>query len=144
MFDKSNILVSGAAGLTGQEAVKQLLARGASVRAAIFNDPAYEHRSLDVSHPNLEIVPCDLMLYNDAQQVVEGIDIVVNCAAFICGAKGQTENPWQLIRKNLVPYVNLIEAACVAGVDRFAFIGSSTMYPDRGPAPLVEHEAFFG
>ncbi len=144
MFDKRNVLVTGAAGLTGNEAVKQLLDRGAYVRATIFNNPDYKHRELNISHPNLEVVPCDLMSYEDAQRVVQDMDMVVNCAAFICGAKGQTENPWQLIRKNLVPYINIIEAACVVGVDRFAFIGSSTMYPDRGSEPLEESEAFLG
>ena len=141
MFENKNVLVTGAAGLTGQEAVKQLLDRGAHVRATVFNNPDYQHRELKLSHPRLEIIPCDLMNYEDAKRVVQDMDMVVNCAAFICGAKGQTENPWQLIRKNLVPYVNLIEAACVEGTDRFAFIGSSTMYPDRGSSLLEESDA---
>jgi len=144
MFDKSNVLVSGSAGLTGHEAVMQLLDRGAYVRATVFNDPSSEHRQLDISHPNLEIVPCDLVSYEDASKVVRDMDYVVNCTAFICGAKGQTEGPWKLIRKNLVPYINLIEAACIAKVKRFAFIGSSTMYPDRGSSLLSEHDAFEG
>lgn len=144
MFDNSNVLVSGAAGLTGHEAVKQLLDRGANVRATVFNDPSREHRQLNMSHPKLEIVPCDLVSYEDASKVVQDMDYVVNCAAFICGAKGQTEGPWRLIRKNLVPYINLIEAACIAKVKRFAFIGSSTMYPDKGSSLLVEPEAFDG
>jgi GDP-L-fucose synthase len=144
MFDKKNVLVTGGAGLTGHEAVTQLLDQGAFVRATVFNHPDYNHRTLDISHPRLEIVPCDLACYEDAQRVVQDMDMVVNCAAFICGAKGQTENSWQLIRKNLVPYINLIESACIAKVDRFAFIGSSTMYPDTKGNPLTEHEAFTG
>jgi nucleoside-diphosphate-sugar epimerase len=144
VFNNKNVLVAGSAGLAGHEAVQQLLDRGAFVRATVFNSPGGGHRGLSVSHPRLEIVPCDLSYHGDATKVVRDMDMVINCAASICGAKGQTENPWKLIRENLVPYINLIEAACVAGVDRFAFIGSSTMYPDRGFALLQEHDAFVG
>jgi len=144
MFNNKNILVAGSAGLTGHEAVQQLLDRGAYVRATVFNSSDGNHRKLSVSHPRLEIVPCDLSVYEDAANAVHDMDMVINCAASICGAKGQTENPWKLIRKNLVPYTNLIEASCVAGVDRFAFIGSSTMYPERGLSLLQECDAFIG
>ena len=141
MFDNKNVLVTGAAGLSGHEAVKQLLDRGSYVRATVFNNPNYSHRKLQINHKKLEVVPCDLMDYDQCKKAVKDIDMVVNCLAFIRGAKGQTENPLQLNRNNLIPYVNLIEASAMAKVDRFGFIGSSTMYPDVDH-PVTEDEAF--
>jgi GDP-L-fucose synthase len=141
MINGKNVLVSGAAGLAGHEAVSQLLDRGAFVRATVYNDPNYNHRQLAISHKNLEVVYCDLMDYAACQEVVRDIDIVINCLAVICGAKGQTENPLSLIRRNLIPYINLIETSVGAGVEKFGFISSSTVYPDVSH-PVREEEAF--
>lgn len=137
MFKNKNVLVSGGAGLTGQESIRQLLDIGANVRAT-----EYKHRKIKYVHKNLEIVSCDLIDYDQCKEVVKDIDIVINCSAFIFGAKGQIKHSSQLIRKNLVPDINLIEASCIQGVEKFAFIGSSTAYPESKSDFLKEDEAF--
>lgn len=141
MFQNKNVLVTGGAGMTGHEVVAQLLERGAHVRATVFNNPTLPHRTLKIDHNHLEIFPCDLIDNEQCKNALKDIDIVVNCLALICGAKGQTDTPLSLIRNNLVPYINIIESACIAGVEKFAFISSSTMYPES-EFPVTEDEAF--
>lgn len=138
-YKGKNVLVTGAAGITGHAAVKRLLADGANVRATV-----YQNRSLNIeNHPNLEIVQCDLMKHEDCMRVLEGIDVCFNFVAFIRGAKGQTEysNALDLVRNNLFTSINMIDAAVRSKLDRFGFVGSSTMYPDVSH-PVNEDEAF--
>ena len=76
-------------------------------------------------------------------RVLEGIDVCFNFVAFIRGAKGQTEysNALDLVRNNLFTSINMIDAAVRSKLDRFGFVGSSTMYPDVSH-PVNEDEAF--
>jgi GDP-L-fucose synthase len=138
-YKGKNILITGAAGITGHAAVKRLLSEGAKVRATV-----YKNRGLNIEeHPNLEIVQCDLMKHEDCMKVLEGIDVCFNFVAFIRGAKGQTEygNALDLVRNNLFTSINMIDAAVRSKLDRFGFIGSSTMYPDVSH-PVNEDEAY--
>lgn len=138
-YKGKKVLVTGAAGITGHAAIKRLLSEGAKVRATV-----YKNRSLDIDkHPDLEIVKCNLMKHEDCMKVLEGIDICFNFVAFIRGAKGQTEygNALDLVRNNLFTSINMIDAAVRSKLDRFGFIGSSTMYPDVSH-PVNEDEAY--
>ena len=63
-YTGKNVLVTGAAGITGHAAVKRLLNEGAYVRATVFSN-----RKLGIEHPNLEVVQCDLMQHEDCMKV---------------------------------------------------------------------------
>jgi GDP-L-fucose synthase len=136
-FREKNILVTGAAGLTGSAAVLRLLDEGSNVRATVFNS-----RKLNVEHKNLEVIRCDLHDYQSCLDVTNNIDIVLNFAAYIRGAKGQVDSPTALVRNNVNPAVNMIDAAAASGVDRFGFVGSSTSYPPSN-LPIPESQGFF-
>lgn len=135
-FTGKNVLVTGGAGICGKAAIKRLLSEGAFVRATQFTS-----RKININHRNLEVVTCDLMNYEDCQRIVKDIDVVLNFVAYIRGAKNQTANPMELVRNNLIPSVNMIEASCKEKVKVFGFVGSSTMYPDVS-YPVFEYEAF--
>jgi GDP-L-fucose synthase len=136
-YKGKNVLVTGGAGIAGHSAVKKLLQRGAHVKATIYNS-----KKLDLpDHPNLEVTRCDLHSYEKCLELTEGMDIVFNLVAYIRGAKSQTDAPIDLVRNNIVPAVNMMDAAVKSKVDRFGFIGSSTMYPDVD-YPVKESEAF--
>lgn len=135
-YTGKNVLVTGGSGICGQTAVRRLLDEGANVRATTFTN-----RTLSITHPKLTVVKCDLMKMEDCVDVVKDMDIVINLVAYIKGAGGQTSSPMSLVRNNLYPTINMIEAACTEGVERFGFVGSSTMYPDVS-YPVKEIEAF--
>ncbi len=137
IFDNKTVLITGAAGICGHAAIKRLLENDTvKIRATVFNT-----RKIQFNHPNLEIVKADLTSYEECQKCVQGVDIVLNFAAFISGAKGQMEYKVDLVRRNIVPTVNMMDAAVNEGVEYFGFIGSSTMYPGV-EYPVKEEELF--
>lgn len=137
-YKNKNVLITGAAGITGHSAVKRLLDEGAHVRATVFSK-----RKLNLYHKNLEVIQCDLMNHEDCMKVLKDMDICFNFVAFIKGAKGQTDskNSLDLVRNNLFPSINMFDAAVRSKIDRFGFVGSSTMYPDVSHA-VNEDEAY--
>ena len=136
-YKNKNVLVTGGAGIAGHSTIKKLLELGANVRATI-----YKSKGLDIpAHKNLEVVRCDLHSYEKCLEITKDIDIVFNLVAYIRGAKSQTDSPIDLVRNNIVPAVNMMDASVKNKVDRFGFIGSSTMYPDVS-YPVKESEAF--
>ena len=137
IFDNKTVLITGAAGICGHAAIKRLLENeNVKIRATVFNT-----RKIKFDHPNLTTVKVDLTSYEDCQRCVKGVDIVLNFAAFISGAKGQMEYKVDLVRRNIVPTVNMMDAAVKEGVEYFGFIGSSTMYPGY-ERPMKENELF--
>lgn len=137
-FTGKNVLVTGAAGLAGSAAVLRLLQEDCSVRATVYNS-----RNLNIENKNLEIVRCDLHSYSQCLEITQDIDIVLNFAAYIRGAKGQVDSPTDLVRNNVNPAVNMIDAATKSGVEVFGFVGSSTSYPPS-ETPILETAGFDG
>ncbi len=138
-YTGKNVLVAGAGGISGHAAVRRLIKEGANIRATIHSQDTY-----DIVDPQIkEVMKVDFLSMEDCEKAVKDMDIVINCVAYIRGAKGQTASPMPLVRGNLFPFMNLVEAACLTGVDRFSFVGSSTAYPDAG-YPIKESECFNG
>lgn len=137
-YTGKNVLVAGAGGISGHAAVRRLLNEGASIRATVHSQSTY-----DMSHPNMEVRQYEFLNYDECLDACRDMDIVINCVAYIRGAKGQTASPMPLVRGNLFPFMNLAEAACEVGVDRFSFVGSSTAYPDIR-YPVKEDDCFVG
>jgi GDP-L-fucose synthase len=123
-WEGKKVLVTGAAGIAGQSTVRRLLSEGAIVRAIVGNN-----RKLEVEHPHLTTYKHNLLIYDDCLNVTKNVDVVINLAAVIKGAKGQKTGQLELVRENVIIGVNMITAAVENGVKRFGFVGSSTMYP---------------
>ena len=138
-YNNKNVLVTGAAGISGHSMVKRLLDEGSFVRATV-----YTKRKLNLpEHKNLEIIKTDLNSYNECLDITKDMDVVFNFVAFIRGAEGQVENQVNLVRNNVVPTINMLDACVKSKVDKVGFIGSSTMYPDAD-YPVKEDEGFVG
>ena len=138
-YNNKNVLVTGAAGISGHSMVKRLLDEGSYVRATV-----YKTRKLNLpKHKNLEIIKADLNSHNKCLDITENMDVVFNFVAFIFGVKGQVENQVDLVRNNVVPTINMLDACVKSKVDKVGFIGSSTMYPDVD-YPVKEEEGFVG
>lgn len=137
-YSGKNVLITGAAGITGQAAVKRLLDEGAFVRASVF-----KNKKFNIQHKNLEVVSYDLMDHTQCLECIRDMDICLNFAAFIKGAQGHSDpnNFLDYVRYNLNLSINMFDAAVRTKIDRFGFIGSSTMYPDVS-YPVNEDEAY--
>lgn len=129
-YKDKKVLVTGATGLVGTNLVNALKKEGAMVREASFSK---ENTDLKYNVDLREIDSCEIEC--------KDIDYVFHCAAASFGAKVMKEDPMLLVSDNIRINLNMLEAASKAGVKRFLFVSSSTVYPDT-PYPVREQNKF--
>jgi nucleoside-diphosphate-sugar epimerase len=116
------VLVTGATGGLGRVVVDALRGRGDIVRASGRN----RQSGLALREAGIEVALGDLTDETGLRALLEGIDAVVHCAAL--------SSPWGAYRDfnaiNLVATQTLLKAASEAGVSRFVFISSPSVYAE--------------
>jgi UDP-glucuronate 4-epimerase len=141
-----NILVTGAAGFIGSHLVERLLARGDRV-IGVDNFDAFYAREL--KQRNLQNV-LDSRAFTfieadcaDPVQVAdafrEPIDCVVHLAAK-AGVRPSIADPLGYTRANVVATQVMLEATREAGVSRFVFGSSSSVYGNNEKVPFSEED----
>lgn len=136
-YNGKRVLVAGATGLIGANLVKEMLRRGADVKATIHK------REPVINDPRIQYLRCNLTRKEDCASAVEGVEYVFLCAANTSGAQVIATNPLAHITENLIINAQMLEAACLAKVERLLFISSSTVYPPT-ERPVKEEQAFEG
>lgn len=121
-------LVTGGAGFLGSFVVQKLLERGAS------NENIFIPRSKDF----------DLRKIENCQKVVEGQDVIIHLAAKVGGIGFNRERPGELFYDNLMMGVQLMEAARLAGVQKFVGVATICAYPKFTPVPFKEDDLWSG
>lgn len=118
------VLVTGATGGLGRNAVEALLAQGAQVRATGRNAVA----GAALQGAGAQFEPLDLATATDAQwqALLQDIDVVWHCAAL--------SSPWgrrqDFVAANVTLTARLLQAAGDAGVQRFVHISTPAIYFD--------------
>ena len=115
------ILVAGATGLAGSAIVRELTRIGRPVVGISSKDVDLLDRSttfnyLDKLKPN----------------------VVINAAAKVGGISANNKYPVEFISENIRIQTNLMDAAHMAKVEKFVFLGSSCAYPKNCPQPIKE------
>ncbi|MCP4613787.1 MAG: NAD-dependent epimerase/dehydratase family protein [Planctomycetes bacterium] len=123
IFRNSKVLVAGGAGFVGVNLINRLLESGAFVTATLHNKPAV------IEDKRIRYLKCDLTKTKDCAQAVEGTDYVFMCAANTSGAAVMEKTPLVHVTPNIVMNTLMLEAAYEAGVQKFLFISSNTVYP---------------
>ncbi len=85
----------------------------------------------------------DLTNPDDCLRMLQGIEIVVNASGAVSAAGVDQVRHMEIIARNLITSVRLIQAAWVAGVERFLVLSSHTTYP-AADYPIKEEEAWSG
>ena len=127
-WDNKNILITGGAGFLGSFLTEKLLAKG--VRKENIRIP----RSKDL----------DLRQWEGCTEAVEGMDIVIHLAARVGGIGYNQKYPANLFFDNAMMGIQLIEAARLAGVNKFVEVGTICAYPKYTPVPFKENELWNG
>jgi len=138
MTTKRKVLLTGASGSMGGEALEVLLERTDEIDLVLIVRPSTRNKGIFRKYrdnTSVHIVWGDLYDPRVARAAVEGVDVVLNPAALISPAADK--NPEQAYRTNTGGTRNLIEAikAQPDGADRIRLVsvGSVAMYGDRLP-----------
>jgi nucleoside-diphosphate-sugar epimerase len=140
-MSQKRVLVTGAGGFIGHHLTTALVKKGYWVRGADQKRPEYSETDAQDFHV------VDLRDEANCRAAAEGIDEIYHLAAdmggigFISGAHAE------IARNNTLMNLGMLEAARLAGVQRFLYSSSACVYPlhlQTSPdvTPLREHDAW--
>ena len=134
----SRVLVTGAAGFIGSHLAERLLAGGHEVIGLdAFDDYLYpaavkeRNASALADRPGFRLVRGDILDAPLVAELAQGCERVVHLAA-LAGVRPSIAEPARYARTNVEGTVNLLEACRGAGIQRFVFASSSSVYGARG------------
>ena len=121
----TNVVVTGGAGFCGSRLVPQLLGKGYNV--TVFDTMFFGGDHLPTDNPNLTVVQGDIRDAAKLAEVFAGKDAVINLACISNDASFELdENLSTSI--NLDAFEPMVKAAREAGVKRFVYASSSSVY----------------
>jgi len=127
------VLVTGGAGFIGSHLVDGLLERGLNVRT-IDNFATGQRENLN---PRAQLVEADIRDLESIREAFEDVDTVFHTAA-LPRVPLSIEKPIETHTVNALGTLNVLMAAREAGVRRFVYSGSSSVYGNQPTLPLRE------
>ena len=143
MFDllsaPAAILVTGGAGFIGSNLTEALLASGHSVRVLDnFSTGKRENIAPFMEHPQFELIEGDIRDIAVCRRAVAGMDFVLHEAA-LGSVPRSIKDPATSTEVNIGGFVNMLHAAAEAGIRRFVYASSSSVYGDCQDSPKTEN-----
>ena len=132
MFLNKKVLITGGTGMIGRALTKQLLQKGASLRIA----------TLDKLSPNqkdnrVEYSITDLKYLSNCEAVCNGIDMVFQLVGTTGSPATAKERPGTFFLQNLLPNINMLEAAWHSGVSHYLYTSTYGVY---GTSPVMRED----
>jgi GDP-L-fucose synthase len=127
-WDDKRVLVTGGAGFLGSYLIDDLVKNGV------------KRRSIRI--PLVE--KSDLRKLGECAKAVKDVDIVIHLAATVGGIGLNQELPGTLFYDNAIMGIQLMEAARLAGVEKFVALGTICAYPKFTPVPFKEEALWNG
>lgn len=137
-LENKRILVTGGAGFIGSNVTQYLLEHGAKVR--VFDNLAtgnLDNLKEFQSNPNFEFLEGDLRHPSNCEQAAREIDAVCHQAA-IGSVPRSIKDPITTNDVNIGGFVNMLTTAKNAGIKRFVYASSSSVYGDEPNLPKKE------
>lgn len=132
------ICVTGGAGFIGSNLVDALLEKGHQVVVLDnFSTGKRENLAQCAGNPDFTLIGGDIRDFETCQEAVSGCDYVFHEAA-LGSVPRSVANPQASFEVNVQGFCNMIEAARLAGVKRFIYASSSSVYGDDEHLPKQE------
>jgi UDP-N-acetylglucosamine 4-epimerase len=134
-----SFLVTGAAGFIGSHIVEYLLNNGAKFVRVLDNLSNGKMSNVEIfqHHANYEFIEGDITDYDTCVKACVGIDKVCHQAA-VGSVPRSIKTPLNTNDSNVNGFLNMIFAAKEAGIKRFVYASSSSVYGDEMSLPKVE------
>ena len=129
-------LVTGGGGFIGSNIAHELLKRGEQVRI-IDNFSTGRRVNIEDITDKVDLIDGDIRDFWTVTKAVEGVDYILHQAA-LPSVPRSVENPLTSNQVNIDGTLNLLEAAKQAGVRRFVYASSSSVYGDTPTLPKIE------
>lgn len=138
LSSSTTFLVTGGAGFIGTNLCEAILKRGARVRCLDdLSTGKRAHVDLLIGNSNYEFVEGDVKDYATCVAACENVDYVLHEAAW-GSVPRSIERPVFYCANNIQGTVNMLEAARQAGVKKFVYASSSSVYGDEPNLPKRE------
>jgi UDP-glucuronate 4-epimerase len=139
------VLLTGGVGFIGYHVARALLGRGDEVTVLDdFSDAPYptleklrNQEDLLAEHPRVVVRRGCVTDAKVVGELVAGVDTVLHLAG-LAGVRPSFSDPARYVRVNVEGTAVMQEAARVAGVQRFVFASSSSVYGNATPLPAAE------
>ena len=132
------ICVTGGAGFIGSNLVDALLGKGYQVVVLDnFSTGKQENLVQCAGNPAFELIEGDIRDFDTCKKAVADCDYVFHEAA-LGSVPRSVANPQASFEVNVQGFCNMIEAARLAGVKRFIYASSSSVYGDDEHLPKQE------
>lgn len=137
LWDK-RVLVTGGAGFIGSNLVESLLQKGNYVVCLDnFSTGNTKNISEFISNSSFRLIEGDIRDYETCLKAVAGVDIVFHQAA-LGSVPRSIKDPITATDVNIGGFVKMLFASKEAGVKRFIYAVSSSVYGDNADLPKVE------
>lgn len=129
--DKKKVLICGCTGFIGRNIAEYLVSKGE------FELYGTYFRSKPVVIPEIEMLKADLTNKDDVNQLLEGMDIIIQAAATTSGANEIINKPYYHVTDNAVMNSLIFRSAYEHKVSHVVFFSCSVMY-QPGEVPVKE------
>lgn len=132
-------LVTGGAGFIGSNLVEYLLKYGAKKVSVLDNLSNGFKKNIEpfLSNPAFEFIEGDITDVDTCKKACDGIDLVAHQAA-LGSVPRSIKFPLATHAANATGFLNMLSAAKDAGVQRFVYASSSSVYGDSKVSPKKE------
>jgi UDP-glucose 4-epimerase len=136
------VVVTGAAGFIGSSLVDSLLSQGIDVLGIDnFSTGRIEFLEGALGNPKFTLLEQDIFSYKDLHSVFIGRDAVFHLAAN-ADVRFGPERPSVDLEQNTISTHKVLEAARIAGVEKFIFSSTGSVYGEAEMVPTPEDSSF--